>query len=74
MSEGPIEFTDCCLTVAFDAKPLLVIEGDEVDPFTGEGVGWPSPRTYWSNGLVTDGEWTVGGAFRPESESMRIET
>lgn len=50
-----VQLTDCCLTVVFDAEPELVVETGDVDPLTGEEVGWPGPRVYWSNGLVTDG-------------------
>lgn len=46
---------DCCLEVAVDAEPVLVIQDGELDPFTDDEVGWPSPRVYWSNGTVTDG-------------------
>jgi hypothetical protein len=48
---------DCCLEVAFVADPVLVVDDGEVDPFTGEVIGWPYPRVYWSNGVVTDGAW-----------------
>lgn len=48
---------DCCVAVAFTADPVLTIGEDELDPFTGETVAWPYPRVYWSNGVVTDGQW-----------------
>lgn len=50
---------DCCVAVAFTADPVLVVDDGEVDPFTGEKIGWPYPRVYWSNGVVTDGQWRV---------------
>lgn len=53
---GPVQVAkDCCLEVAFRAEPVLIVGDGEIDPFTGEEVGWPSPRIYWSNGVVTDG-------------------
>ena len=53
---GPVQAAkDCCLEVAFRAEPVLIVDDGEIDPFTGEEVGWPSPRIYWSNGVVTDG-------------------
>jgi len=48
---------DCCLKVIFDADPELILEAGDIDPFTGEEIGWPNPRVYWSNGVVTDGTW-----------------
>lgn len=56
VERGPVQTgTDCCLTMAFRATPVLTVDDGEVDPFTGEEVGWPFPRIYWSNGVVTDG-------------------
>lgn len=40
-----------------DAEPILVLGDGETDPLTGEEILWPYPRTYWSNGVVTDGVW-----------------
>ena len=49
--------SDCCVKVAFDADILLVISEGEFDPIANEEIGWPFPRVYWSNGLVSDGVW-----------------
>lgn len=53
----PHVFSDCCLEVCIppDAVPALTLNEDDVDPFTGETIMWPSPRVYWSNGTITDG-------------------
>lgn len=50
--------SDCCLEVVVpdDVAPVLRIEDGEVDPFTGEEVGWPAPVIYWSNGTITAGD------------------
>lgn len=50
---------DCCLTVCLPpgVAPTLTLGADEIDPFTGEEIGWPLPRIYWSNGVITDGSW-----------------
>lgn len=48
---------DCCLEVAFDAEPELVLQSGDTDPFTGAEVGWPYPVVYWSNGAVTAGSY-----------------
>jgi hypothetical protein len=51
-----IVLEDCCLKVAFDAEPVLQLEEDDIDPFSGETVGYGG-LTYWSNGVVTEGYW-----------------
>lgn len=48
---------DCCVQVHIAAEPVLVLAGGDVDPFTGEEVGWPFPVVYWSNGTVTAGAY-----------------
>jgi hypothetical protein len=49
---------DCCVYVVLDADKELVLEEGDVDPFSGEEVGWPAPRIYWSNGTITEGAVT----------------
>lgn len=48
---------DCCLAVWLPpgVVPLLTVPQDEVDPIAGDEMIWPAPRTYWSNGTITDG-------------------
>lgn len=52
---------DCCLHVTLPdgVEPALVLWSDDVDPFTGDEIGWPEPRVYWSNGTITEG-WVEG--------------
>lgn len=54
----PTYFKDCCLEVLLpaDAVAELVIDEDEIDPFTGDVCGWPAPIVYWSNGTITLGQ------------------
>ncbi len=55
---APAHLEDCCLEVLLpaDAYPLLVVDEDETDPFTGDVCGWPAPIVYWSNGTITLGQ------------------
>lgn len=50
-----VTLEDCCITVTMDAYPLLTLDAGDTDPFTGQEIGWPAPRVYWSNGVITDG-------------------
>lgn len=55
---------DCCLAVVVPSTPLLRIEADEIDPFTGEEVGWPAPVIYWANGTITAGHLDDDGQLQ----------
>lgn len=59
-----VELEDCCMKVQFVARLELALgygktfdDGDPaIDPFDdSEWPGWPEYRTYWSNGIVLDG-------------------
>lgn len=57
---------DCCVEIFIPAEvePVLTIDTDDIDPFTGETMIWPSPRIYWSNGMITDGNVSEIHAWR----------
>lgn len=51
-----VSLSDCCVETAFTATLEAVYFDDDLDPLTNESIGYPSPRTYWSNGVVADGD------------------
>lgn len=52
------QIDDCCVLFVVVGEPVLELNEGDTDPFTGETIGWPFPRVYWSNGSITDGHYT----------------